>query len=101
MRSHLYRPWKRKYNTAYMTVNRHSLQRGAINGQLVAIICLLILVVGLSGLAGWLYVQYTEQKTDVDGKIAVAVADAKKEQSEVDEQKFAEREKEPNREFAG
>lgn len=76
------------------------MQRGAINGQLIVIICLLVVIVGLTGLSAWLYTQYTEQKTDVDGKVAVAVAEAKKEQAEVDEEKFAEREKEPNREFA-
>lgn len=76
-------------------------QRGAINGQLVVIILLLLVVVGLSGLSAWLYVQYDEQKNNVDGKIAVAVADARKDQSEVEEEKYAEREKEPNREFAG
>lgn len=83
-----------------MTTNRHSLQRGAINGQLIVIICLLVVIVGLAGLSAWLFAQYTEQKTDVDGKIDVAVAEAKKEQSEIEEKKFAEREKEPNREFA-
>ena len=75
--------------------------RGAINSQLVAIIGLLILVVGLSGFAAWMYVQYSEQKTNVDGKISVAESAAKKEQADADEVKFNEREKEPNREFAG
>lgn len=75
--------------------------RGAINGQLVAIIGLLVVVVGLSGLAAWLYVQYDEQKTNVDGKISLAESAASKKQAEVDEEKFSQREKEPNREFAG
>jgi len=75
--------------------------RGAINGQLMAIIGLLVLVVGLSGLTAWLYVQYSEQKTNVDGKITLAEAAAQKKQADADEEKFNQREKEPNREFAG
>lgn len=84
-----------------MTTNRHFLQRGAVNGQLIINICLLVVIVALSGLSAWLYGQYTEQKTDVDGKISVAEAEARKDQSEIEETKFAEREKEPRREFAG
>lgn len=75
--------------------------RGAINGQLLAIIGLLVLVVALSGLTAWLYVQYSEQKTNVDGKITLAEAAAQKKQADADEEKFNQREKEPNREFAG
>lgn len=84
-----------------MITHRHSLRRGAINGQLVISICLLVVIVALSGLSAWLYGQYIEQKTDVDGKIDVAVAEARKDQAEIEEAKFAEREKEPRREFAG
>lgn len=84
-----------------MTTQTNFRQRGAINSQLLIMIALLVLIVGLSGLSAWLYVQYDEQKTDVDGKITVAVAEAKKTQSEIEAKKFAEREKEPRREFAG
>src|SRR5690606_29477927 len=56
--------------------------------------------VGLTGLSAWLFTEYTEQKTDVDGKVSAAVAEARKEQSEIEEEKYAEREKEPRREFA-
>lgn len=80
---------------------RNSSMRGAINGQLVAIVGLLVVVVGLSGLAAWLYVQYDEQRTNVDGKISLAESAASKKQAETDEEKFNQREKEPNREFAG
>lgn len=83
-----------------MKLTRYSHQSGAINGQLVIIISLLVVIVGLSGLSAWLYGQYTEQKSDVEGKIAVAEAEARKDQSEIEEEKYAEREKEPNREFA-
>jgi hypothetical protein len=85
-----------------MTLQNHRLEeRGAVNGQLVAIIGLLVIIVILSGVSAWLYVQYDEQKTKVDNKISLAVAAAKKEQADSDEVEFEKREKEPNLEFAG
>lgn len=58
-------------------------------------------MIGFAATTIWAYMSYTEQKTDVDGKIALATAEAKKEQADEDERKFAEREKEPRREFVG
>jgi hypothetical protein len=83
------------------TRNRYLRTRGAINGQLIAIIGLLLLVVALSGLSAWLYTMYDEQKTKVDNKVDLAIAAAKKEQAEVDEVKIKKVEEEPSREFAG
>lgn len=80
---------------------RTSSQRGAVNTQLVVIIGLLVLTVGMSGLSAWLFVQYTDQKTNVDSKIAVAEAAAKKQQAEEDDIKIKAIEEEPKREFAG
>lgn len=68
---------------------------------MIAIIGLILLVLVAGGLAIWAYFAYNEQKTDVDGRVGLAVAEAKKEQSDDDEKKFAEREKEPNRQFVG
>lgn len=68
---------------------------------MIAIIGLVVLVLVAGGFAIWAYFAYSEQKTDVDGKVSLAVAEAKKEQSDDDEEKFAEREKEPNRQFVG
>lgn len=76
-------------------------EQGGISGSLVAIIALIVLVLAAGSFAIWAYVNYNEQKTNVDGKIALAVADAKKVQADEDEKKFAEREKEPNRQFVG
>jgi hypothetical protein len=84
-----------------MIKNRRDLTRGAVDGQLVALIGLVLLVIAMSGVAAWAYMNYQQQKTNVDSKINLAVAAAKKEQADKDEEKFAEREKEPNREFAG
>jgi len=79
----------------------HQKEHGAIDRSLIAIISLIILTVATGSLAAWAYAGFVEQKTNVDGKINLAVATAKKEQADADEAKFAEREKEPNRQFAG
>lgn len=76
-------------------------QRGAIDGWMISTIGLIVLVLGAGSLAIWALLNYQEQKTNVEGKVAEAVALAKKEQAEEDEVKFAEREKEPRREFVG
>src|SRR5690606_3786546 len=76
-------------------------ERGFMNGQLIAIIGLLVVVVGMAGLAAWLYMQYDDQRVNVNSKIDVAVADAKKEQADKYEEEFEKRENEPDREFAG
>lgn len=76
-------------------------ERGAISGSMIAIIGLSVLVLVAGSMAIWAYLNYSEQKTNVDGKINLAVAEAKKDQADVDEAKFAEREKEPNRQFVG
>lgn len=84
-----------------MSSYQNKQERGAISGSLIAIIGLSVLVVTAGSAAIWAYVNYNEQKTNVDSKISLAVAEAKKEQSDQDEEKFAQREKEPNRQFVG
>lgn len=83
----------------------HNLKRknesGAVSGSLIAIIVLGILFLAAGSAAIWAYSNYTEQKTNVDGKVSLAVAEARKEQSDIESAKFAEREKEPNRQFVG
>ena len=79
-------------------INRY--QKGAVSGWMVAAICLIVVVLGLGSLSIWALLNYQEAKTNIDGKIEVAQAEAKREQAEEDEAKFAEREKEPRREFA-
>lgn len=88
---------KHKYNSRMS----RKYEQGKISGSLLAIIGLCVLVVGAGSLAIWAYLNYNEQKTNVDGKIDLAVAEAKKQQADEDEQKFSEREKEPNRQFVG
>lgn len=81
--------------------SRKNTQRGAISGQVVAIAGLGVLVLVLGSVAIWAIVNYNEAKTDVDGRVAVAVAEAQKIQSEQDEKKYLEREKQPLLPFVG
>jgi hypothetical protein len=60
-----------------------------------------VLIAVLVGLLVWLYLEYKDQKTNVDDKIAVAVSTAKAEVRKADEIKFAQREKEPYKKFVG
>lgn len=76
-------------------------ERGSIHASTVIVIVLTVLLAGAGSFGIWAYLQYQEQKTDVDGKIDLAVATARKEQADADEVKFIEREKEPNRQFVG
>lgn len=79
----------------------HRHERGAVSGLLIATICLALLVIAAGSVAAWAYMNYTDQKDNVDGKIAVAVADAKKKQADDDEKKFEIRDNDPNRQFTG
>lgn len=84
----------------YNTLN-HKSESGAASGPLIAIILLSILFLAAGSAAIWAYANYTEQKTNVDGKIALAVAEAEKQQSDKDLAYFSEQEKIPNRLFVG
>lgn len=83
-----------------MTTIRRN-EQGAVSALLVTSVILGIFTLGFAGTTIWAYMSYSEEKTDVDGKIALAEAEAKKTQADSDEKKFAEREKEPRREFVG
>jgi hypothetical protein len=76
-------------------------EKGNIQGSVIAMVLLGLAVVVLIGLSIWLFVQYSDQKNNVDSKVDAAVAEAKKVQGDEDEKKFSQREKEPNREFIG
>jgi len=96
----LYRQIKRKYNDVMKQINNER-ANGAINIWMIFTIILAILFIGVAVFAGWAYINYEEQKTNVDNKIAVAVTDAKKVQADADLKILADSEKEPNREFVG
>lgn len=84
-----------------MNSNTHIHERGAVSGLLIATIGLTILVIAAGSVAIWAYMNYTDQKTNVDTKIDAAVATAKKEQGDEDEKKFTARDQLPYRQFTG
>ena len=81
--------------------SQHKYERGGVSGSLIAIIGLIVLFLAAGSVAIWAYLGKTEAQTDLDGKIKVAVLQAKKEQGDSDDQKFTQKEKEPNRTFVG
>ena len=78
-----------------------SSQAGKALGYIITIVFLAIFMITFAGLAVWAYMNYDDQKTNVDSKIDRAVAVAEKEKEDKLEAKFLEREKQPNRAFAG
>ena len=80
---------------------KHIHESGQVNGWLISTVSLAILSIGAIAGAVWGILNYQDQKTNVDNKVGIAVVTAKKEQADVDEAKFAEREKEPNYQFVG
>lgn len=79
--------------------NATYLQRGS--ASIFIIIGLSFFTVAFAGLSIWAFMNYTDQKDNVDAKIARAVATAEKIQGDELEEKFAQREKEPYKSFAG
>lgn len=79
--------------------NATYLQRGS--ASIFIIIGLSFFTVAFAGLSIWAFMNYTDQKDNVDAKIARAVATAEKTQADELENKFAQREKEPFKSFAG
>jgi len=80
---------------------RNTREEGSTKALLISTISLIVLLVGVSILSIWLYMQYLDQKNNTDDKINAAVAIAQKDQADADEAKFAQREKEPLRQFIG
>ncbi len=78
-----------------------STESGFVDRRVIVIVVLAVFGAAALGFGIWSFLNYNEQKTDVDGKISAAVAIAKKEQADTDEAKFLARDKEPNREFVG
>lgn len=76
-------------------------QRGASLAVTIIIAVLALLVIGVSGLAVWSYLNYTDQKENVNAKIDKAVALAEKEQGDRLAKEFQEAEKKPNLTFSG
>ena len=80
-----------------MNTYYRSHEQGGINGSIVAIVLLSLLVVVFGGFGVWSFMNYIEQKTDVDTKIRNAESSARNEQSKIEADKYIVREKEPKR----
>lgn len=76
-------------------------EEGTINTSIFAIVALVLLVLVFGSFSIWAYVNYTDQKQNVDSKVAEAKAKATLDQSTKDEAAFSAREKEPMRQFVG
>ena len=72
---------------------------GAINGSIFAIIALVILVLVFGSFSIWAYMNYMEQKRDVDSKIDEAAAAQVLENSKKLQAEFEKKEKQPMRQF--
>lgn len=84
-----------------LSSRRHHHEHGAINGAIFAIVALSILVIVFGSFGIWSYMNYTDQKTNVDQKVDTATASAVLKNSQSLEAKFEAREKEPMRQFSG
>ena len=76
-------------------------ETGAANPLVFSNVLLAILTIAFGSLAIWAYLNYKDQKYNTDAKIDVAVAAAKKVQSDEDDKKYAEQEKAPYVQFVG
>lgn len=67
----------------------------------IAIVVLSLISVTFIGLFIWMFIQYDDASTDLNGKIEIAVAEAKDEQATQLEKNYLEREKYPYKTFSG
>ncbi len=67
----------------------------------IVIIVVSLIAVTFIGLFIWMLMERNEAQSDLDGKLAVAAAEAKDEQAKKDEAEFLEREKYPYKTFSG
>lgn len=82
-------------------MTRHFYERGASVPTIITIVLLSLIAAGFAAFSVWAYVNYEDQRDNVQAKIDRAVAVAEKEQADELESKFEIREKEPYRDFAG
>lgn len=74
---------------------------GSANVWLIVSVVFIITTVAALAVMVWALVSYMGERGTTQAQVDAAVATAKKEQADEDEAKFAERDKDPNREFAG
>lgn len=84
------------------TMNKRSFyQQGSASGWMIAAIGAFMLFLVAGAFSIWAYLSFVEQKSDVDGKVKIAVSEGKREQAEEDFKKFQEELKNPRIEFVG
>lgn len=86
---------KHKYNRIMSKKFAH----GVIEGSTIVIIFLSIALVGMGAFGVWSFLNFKEAQSDIDSKISLAEAAAKKQEAEEQAEKYAEREKQPNHIF--
>jgi hypothetical protein len=74
---------------------------GVVNVWMVVSIALIVITVATSTASIWAMLHYFDEKQTVDTQVDNAVAKAQKDQADTDADKFAQQEKQPNREFVG
>lgn len=82
-------------------MTRDKSERGSVNGWMVGTIGCLILFLIAGSLAIWAYMQYSREKSDVNSKVAIKVAEGKREQAESDWRKCSDDAKNLRVEFVG
>lgn len=82
-------------------MNRTTREAGAVQMWTIVAIIFISTTVIATGAMIWAMINYYDQKTNVDGRVAAAVLEAEKKQADELEAEFLQREKEPNRLFAG
>lgn len=75
--------------------------RGQISPMLIWVALLGVTTVGFAGLSIWAYMNYSDQKQNVDSKVTAAEAEAVKTQASKDLADFIKAEKQPLIQFAG
>lgn len=83
------------------TQRNDSMQQGSVNPLVISNVLLAVLTIGFGSAMIWAFVNYQDQKNNVDAKVGVAVTAAKKEQSDADDKKFIEQEKAPYEQYRG
>ena len=82
-------------------MTRDKSECGSVNGWMVGTIGCLILFLIAGSLAIWAYMQYSREKSSVNSKVAIKVAEGKREQAEYDWRKCSDDAKNLRVEFVG
>jgi len=82
-------------------ITRNRSERGSVNGWMVGTIGCLILFLVAGSLAIWAYMQYSREKSSVDSKVAIEVAEGRRKQAEYDQGQCLEQAKSQRIEFVG